>query len=108
LTFLVLDETIGLGRGRDRVVPLAAVRVRGGMVRAHEAFDALVRPARPIPPASTRFHGITDTMVAGAPTIDEVLPAFRRFAADCPLVGHEIAFDLDFLDAEARGWAALS
>jgi DNA polymerase III subunit epsilon len=104
LTFVVLDtETTGLRpREGDRVVSLAAVMVRGGVVRAHEAFDALVRPNRPIPPASTRFHGITDARVAGAPPIDEVLPAFRRFAADCPLVGHEIAFDLDFLDAEAR------
>jgi DNA polymerase-3 subunit epsilon len=104
LTFVVLDtETTGLRpREGDRVVSLAAVMVRGGVVRAHEAFDALVRPNRPIPPASTRFHGITDARVAGAPPIDDVLPAFRRFAADCPLVGHEIAFDLDFLDAEAR------
>jgi DNA polymerase III subunit epsilon len=104
LAFVVLDtETTGLRpREGDRVVSLAAVIVRGGVVRAQEAFDALVRPARPIPAASTRFHGITDAMVAAAPLIDEVLPAFRRFAADCPLVGHEIAFDLDFLDAEAR------
>jgi DNA polymerase-3 subunit epsilon len=103
LTFVVLDtETTGL-RVQDghRVVSLAAVRVEGGIVRAHEAFDALVRPGRPIPAASTRFHGITDAMVAAAPPMEEVLPALLRYAGEAPLVGHEIAFDLAFLDAEA-------
>jgi DNA polymerase-3 subunit epsilon len=104
LTFVVLDcETTGLRvQEGHRVVSLAAVRVGAGRVRAHEAFDALVRPGRPIPAASTRFHGITDSMVAAAPPMDEVLPAFLRYAGEAPLVGHEIAFDLGFLDAEAQ------
>jgi DNA polymerase III epsilon subunit family exonuclease len=103
VTFVVLDtETTGLrAQEGHRVVSLAAVRVGAGTVRAHEAFDALVRPERPIPAASTRFHGITDAMVAAAPPMDEVLPAFLQYAGEAPLVGHEIAFDLGFLDAEA-------
>jgi DNA polymerase-3 subunit epsilon len=103
LTFVVLDtETTGLRvQEGHRVVSLAAVRVGAGMVRAHEAFDALVRPGRPIPAASTRFHGITDAMVAAAPPMEEVFPAFLRYAGEAPLVGHEIAFDLAFLDAQA-------
>jgi DNA polymerase-3 subunit epsilon len=100
---VVLDtETTGLRvQEGHRVVSLAAVRVGAGTVRAHEAFDALVRPGRPIPAASTRFHGITDAMVAAAPPMEEVLPALLRYAGEAPLVGHEIAFDLDFLEAEA-------
>lgn len=103
-TFVVLDtETTGLRPlAGDRVVSVAAVLLDRGRVRAQEAFDALVNPGRPIPASSTRFHGITDAMVADAPSIADVLPALRRFIADAPLVGHEIAFDLSFLDAEAR------
>ena len=103
LTFVVLDtETTGLRvQEGHRVVSLAAVRVGAGTVRAHEAFDALVRPGRPIPAASTRFHGITDAMVAAAPPMEEVLPAFLQYAGEAPLVGHEVAFDLEFLDAQA-------
>ena len=87
----------------DRIVSLAGVRVRGGRVRRDETFDALVCPERPIPSASVRLHGITDAMVASAPTIGIVLPAFLRFAEGAVLSGHEVSFDLGFLSrATAR------
>jgi DNA polymerase-3 subunit epsilon len=98
-TFVVFDtETTGLDpRAGHRILSLAAVRVRGGVVRPGEMFDALIDPRRPVPPESIRFHGITDAMLAGAPAMDEVLPAFLEFAADAVLVGHEVSFDLAFL-----------
>jgi DNA polymerase III subunit epsilon len=104
LTFAVLDtETTGLRPlAGDRVVSVAAVLLDAGRLRSQEAFDALVNPGRPIPAASTRFHGITDAMVADAPPAGEVLSRLRRFVGDAPLVGHEIAFDMEFLDIEAR------
>lgn len=46
---------------------------------------------------SRRIHGITADMLRGQPTIDEVLPAFARFAEDTVLVGHNVSFDLAFL-----------
>jgi DNA polymerase-3 subunit epsilon len=53
-----------------------------------------------VPPESVRFHGITDDDLAGAPPLDAVLPAFLAFAGDAVLVGHEVAFDLEFLAPE--------
>jgi DNA polymerase-3 subunit epsilon len=104
LTFVVFDtETTGLRpESGDRVISLAGVRVRGLQIRDGEAFDALVRPGRAIPAESVEFHGITDAMVAEAPGLDVVLPAFLRFAGEAVLVGHEVSFDLRFLEPEAR------
>lgn len=102
LSFVVLDtETTGLRpEAGDRVVSLAGVRVTGMEVKRQQTFDALVHPGRSVPPESVRFHGITDDDLAGAPALDVVLPAFLAFAGDAVLVGHEVAFDLEFLAPE--------
>jgi DNA polymerase-3 subunit epsilon len=105
LTFVALDtETTGLRPERgDRVVSLAGVKVHAGIVKRTEIFDALVSPGRPIPATSTRYHGITDAMVAEAPPIRVVLDGFLRFAERAVLVGHEIWFDLAFLREQGLG-----
>jgi DNA polymerase III epsilon subunit family exonuclease len=100
--FVAIDlETTGLDPRRDAVVAVAAVPYVAGW--AEPAHAALVNPGRPIPPASTAIHGITDAMVREAPAIGEVLPALERVWGGRVLVGHNVGFDVAILNRELRG-----
>lgn len=104
LSYTVFDtETTGFHPDQgDEIVSIGAVRIVGNRLLAAETFERLVDPGRRIPAASSAVHGITTEMVRGEPRLDEVLPAFAEFARDTVLVGHNVAFDMAFLDAAQR------
>jgi len=98
VTFVVLDlETTGASPNDCAITEVGAVKLRGGECLGR--FETLVNPGVPIPPFITVLTGITESMVLPAPRIDEVMPALLEFIGGAVIVGHNIRFDLSFLDA---------
>ncbi|HWG93553.1 MAG TPA: DEDD exonuclease domain-containing protein [Mycobacteriales bacterium] len=96
--FVVVDlETTGGSPASSDITEIGAVRVRGGEVLGE--FQTLVNPRGAIPPFIAVLTGITDAMVAGAPSLDAALPAFLEFSRGAVLVAHNAPFDLGFLRA---------
>jgi DNA polymerase-3 subunit epsilon len=99
-------ETTGLAlRQNDRVISIGACRIVNGRLLADDTFDVRIDPGRPIPPASTAIHGLTDSDVLGAPPLSQVLPRFRDYLGDAVILAHNAAFDLLALQSPGAGVA---
>jgi len=98
--FCVLDlETTGATAADCEITEIGAVKFLGGEPAG--TFQTLVNPGSEIPPFITVLTGITQAMVIEAPAIDEALPSFLEFIGDAVIVGHNIRFDMSFLNAAA-------
>lgn len=94
---VVVDtETTGIDPDADGIVEIALVRIRNGEVV--DTFHSLVNPGFPIPPQSSAVHNITDDMVAGKPTLEELRPTLQRLMDGAMPVAHNAAFDALFVD----------
>ena len=104
-TFVIVDlETTGASPKKGAAITeIGAVKVRSGEYLGN--FESFVNPLTPIPEYITQMTGITDLMLAKAPVIDEILPAFLEFAgseAQTIIVAHNAPFDLSFLKSAAK------
>jgi len=107
-TFAVVDvETTGVRVGSsDRITEIAVVVLHGG--RREVAFESLVNPGRPIPPAICAITHITDEMVRAAPPFAEVADQVLAALAGRIFVAHHARFDWAFVSAELRRARALA
>ncbi|MBD5804841.1 Excinuclease cho [Azoarcus sp. Aa7] len=95
---LIDVETTGANPLRDRVTEIAVLRIeRGELV---ERWETLVNPECPIPPLIQRLVGITDAMVAAAPTFAAVADEVRTRLGSAVFVAHNARFDYGFIRSE--------
>ncbi len=98
-TFVAFDtETTGLSAQNCRIIEIGAVKFNNSGILG--SFNSLINPECHIPEECTQINHITDSMVESKPIIKELLPSFIDFIKDTVLIGHNVQFDIRFLDAE--------
>lgn len=98
---VVLDtETTGIDPAEGhRIVEIGCVELVNH-VATGRTFHAYVNPDRPMPTGAFEVHGLTDAFLAEKPRFPAVADSLLAFLADAPLVIHNAAFDVGFLNAE--------
>jgi DNA polymerase-3 subunit epsilon len=98
---IVLDtETTGLDPYQgDRVVEIGCVELFKGFPTG-QTFHVYINPERDMPAGAFAVHGLSSEFLRDKPRFEEVVDEFVTFIGDAPLVIHNAAFDIGFLNAE--------
>ncbi len=98
---VVLDtETTGLDPADGhRIVEIGCVELADHLPTG-AVFHCYLNPERPVPVESLRVHGLSDEFLADKPIFGNIADELDAFLSDSPLVIHNAAFDIKFLNAE--------
>jgi DNA polymerase-3 subunit epsilon len=103
---VILDlETTGTTPLYDRITEIALIRFENGIET--DRWETLVNPGITIPPFISRLTGITNDMVSGSPTFEEVAPVLYGYLEGAVLAAHNVRFDHGFLKSEFRRLGAM-
>lgn len=99
--YVVFDiETTGLSAVYDKIIEIAAVKMKDGKVI--DEFEELLDPGFPLSEFTINLTHITDDMVHGSKSEAQVLNEFRQFCEGTIMVGHNVTFDVGFINAGYR------
>ena len=96
--YIVYDtETTGLNPKTDQMIEIGAVKVINNEIV--DRFDELIACDHPLPKIITELTNITDEMLKGKDSEENVTKRFLDFCGDLPLVAHNAAFDISFVES---------
>lgn len=101
-TFVVIDiETTGLNSNPDvgevnHIIEVGAVKIEKGKIT--EKFNSFCTCPLPLPEEIAKLTGISNEDLKNAPTIKQVLCGLHGFCGKSEIVGHNVSFDLGFLN----------
>lgn len=99
--FTIFDvETTGLSSVYDTIIEIGAVKMKNGEVL--KRFDKFINPHHPLSEQTINLTSITDEMVDKADDEGVVIKEFKDFYGDDPLCGHNVQFDVGFVNAALR------
>jgi len=97
--FSVVDvETTGLSARNNRVIEIGIVKIKN--LKITDRYQTLINPGCRIPTFITQFTGIDDNDVYTKPNFSEVISEIENFVGDSVVSGHNLKFDLAFLQHE--------
>lgn len=100
-TFTILDiETTGFSpKHGDKIVEIALISVdmAGNIL---DTYESLINPDRDV--TASHIHGITAEMVRDAPKIEDVMDEILVRINNKTIVGHNVDFDLRFINHEIQ------
>jgi len=99
-TVAVLDfETTGLSPNQgDRATEIAVILLRDGQIV--DRYQSLMNAGRRIPSDVVSLTGITNEMIASAPSASKIMREVAQFVGNHPVVAHNAGFDKRFWQAE--------
>jgi DNA polymerase III subunit epsilon len=97
LVFLDI-ETTGTSTEYDKITEIGALVYEDGTLV--KTFSTLVDPGREIPQFITKITGITNSMVTGKPTFEDISDQLLELLDDGVFVAHNVGFDYNFVRSE--------
>ncbi|WP_119326094.1 PolC-type DNA polymerase III [Companilactobacillus musae] len=99
--YVIFDtETTGLSAVYDSIIEIGATKMKDGEVI--DRFDKFINPGHPLSEITTNLTSITTDMVKDAPDETVIVGEFMDFIGDDILVGHNVTFDMGFMNAALR------
>lgn len=94
--YCVLDlETTGLSPNYDSIIEIGIIKVKENKIV--DKYNSLINPGFLINEYITSITGITNEMLKGKPKIIDLKKEVLNFIGNDVLVGHNISFDVSFL-----------
>ena len=96
-SFVAVDlETTGLDPALETIIEVGLILFEKGKIK--EKFSTTVNPLKTVSDNVLMLTGIKQDELYRSPTLDKIIPGIKSFIKDKPLVGHNIAFDISFLE----------
>ena len=100
---IILDtETTGFEPSQGhRLVEIGCLEVLNH-IPTGKTYHQYINPERDMPAEAEAVHGLTEKFLSDKPTFTEIVGDFLDFIGEDPLVIHNAAFDMKFINAELK------
>lgn len=96
-SFVAIDlETTGLDPKLETIIEVGLILFEKGKIK--EKFTKTVNPLKTVSDSVLMLTGIKQDELYRSPTLDKIIPDIEHFIKNKPLVGHNIGFDISFLE----------